>query len=300
MSAPNGGDAKPKGILKNSSSATTLVDGTHHREQGAGSHTAASTPSIAEYEQQTPNTISSVSSTDSIPPLPSIPYGNRSQHQHRPGVQPSPFSASFDPNVSSYTLTSPIVSSSGSSALTPSIPPRSVNHASAAAVSATTHSRSSSVSSRDVQEQWTQIMASSLQTLATQFTAASQALAASTHITDGSIIEEQDEEGQRPSTSRGPAPAIDSLALSTQTLRSGQEQLMILQRLEAIEKTQAHLMNQMTVLESAHAQAQSTVSSTPATVVEESQQSQNTGVGEIEEVRIDGNKNVEAGRWGAP
>ncbi|KAI0076859.1 hypothetical protein K474DRAFT_1597146, partial [Panus rudis PR-1116 ss-1] len=120
---------------------------------------------------------------------------------------------------------------------------------------------------------WTQIMASSLQTLATQFTAASQALAASTHITDG-----------------------NSLALSTQTLRSGQEQLMILQRLEAIEKTQAHLMNQMTVLESAHAQAQSTVSSTPATVVEESQQSQNTGVGEIEEVRIDGNKKLESAK----
>ncbi|KAK7684370.1 hypothetical protein QCA50_012317 [Cerrena zonata] len=247
MSSPNSSEgssqAKPKSILKNKSSAVTLVDSNSTNT----TPTAVSTPGVSDSPTNTSHPHHGFSIAPPVPELPpSLTHldhltHNTHQHSHSNGTPPSPYSASFDPNVSNISLTSPALAQ-------PTVPPRSNFRPSTSG--SITHSRSSSLSvqsSTQVQEQWTQIMSSSLNTLAAQFTAASQALMAATPggtISEAEAEEELGEDGPK----EGGGPAALNLTVSN-TVRSGQETLLVLKRLEAIEKTQSHLLSKIASLE---------------------------------------------------
>ncbi|CAL1698650.1 unnamed protein product [Somion occarium] len=265
--------AKPKSILKNKSSATTLVD-PHSTNT---STTAASTPVITEHPSasgsdnrdgdqgertphspfssnfdlnaSTPNTVASNDRSSSpnfaiTPPVPGLPpiftrlghmMHHTHEHSHTSGNPPSPYSPSFDPNVSNISLASPAIAQ-------PAVPPRSNQRPTTAGSLANSHSRSSSLSNgSQAQEQWSQIMSASLSALAAQFNAASHAFM--TASGNGSFAEPKSAE-EAADRAEG-----SNLALS-RTIRDGQETVLILQRLEAIEKTQSHVLSKIAHLES--------------------------------------------------
>lgn len=118
-------------------------------------------------------------------------------------------------------------------------------------------------------------MSASLNTLAAQFTAASQALT----VSSGAIIPESDVEVEEPregldeESGRESAP---NLTVS-KTIRSGQETLLVLKRLEAIEKTQSHLLSKIASLEGSH-----TSGTTPH--IENPKQAESKNGLEIEEI----------------